>query len=287
MIILFSEQCDRRIPTASASLRRREENNSNQVIEIKFPMPGFLYFLLTLTEAFLPHSIIINKKETTLKKRKLKRIAPRLFGIDVSHHQQAIDWRRVANAGVKYAFLKATEASTFRDRRFIFNRANTAAMGIPSGGYHFFRPHSNVSAQIRNFVGAIGKLNLGELPPVLDLEVPESWRNLSMNQRTRIVRQWLDGVESALGVKPIIYLSSSFAGDVLGSQKWLQDYILWLAHYTRAANPRVPEPWKSGPGWTFWQYSETGRVDGINDNFVDLNWFNGSAEDLKKLLVSS
>lgn len=220
---------------------------------------------------------------------KKKAAATRLFGIDVSLHQGVIDWTRVANAGVKYTFLKASEASTFKDRRFQSNRVGSANAGIPSGGYHFFRPNAPVDRQINNFVGSIGSMRKGELPPVLDLEVPESWRNLSLNQRVKITRQWLDGVEAALGVKPIIYLSSSFAGDVLGgsSQKWLQDYILWLAHYTRAANPRTPEPWKSSSGWTFWQYSETGRVDGISDRFVDLNRFNGTDADLQRLLWQS
>lgn len=220
---------------------------------------------------------------------KKKTAETRLFGIDVAHHEGLIDWLSVRNAGVLYAFLKASEASTFKDKRYKFNRAQCAANGIPSGGYHFFRPHAPVSRQITNLVSMVGAMQEGELPPVLDLEVPESWRSLSLNQRNKIVRQWLDGVEAALNVKPIIYLSSSFAGDILGSQKWLQDYILWVAHYTRAANPRVPEPWKSSSNrtWTFWQYSETGRVDGISDDLVDLNRFNGTAADLKNLLWKS
>lgn len=219
--------------------------------------------------------------------KKKKAAETRLFGIDVAHHEGVIDWHRCKNAGVLYAFLKATEASTFRDKRYKFNRAQCAANGIPSGGYHFFRPRAPVSRQITNLVSMVGSMQDGELPPVLDLEVPESWRSLSLRQRLNIVRAWLDGVEDALNVKPIIYLSSSFAGDVLGSDKFLANYILWVAHYTRAANPRVPEPWKSGPGWTFWQYSETGRVDGITDDLVDLNRFNGTADDLKKLLWKS
>lgn len=216
---------------------------------------------------------------------KRKKAAPaRLFGIDVAHHEGIIDWKRVAAAGVKYAFLKASEASTFKDKRYKSNRAGCAANDIPSGGYHFFRPHAPVSNQVKNFVSMVGAMQEGELPPVLDLEVPESWRNLSLKQRLNITRAWLDGVENALGVKPIIYLSSSFVGDVLGSDKFLANYVLWLAHYTKAANPRVPEPWKSSSSWTFWQYSETGRVDGIKDDLVDLNRFNGNGEALAKLL---
>ncbi|MCW5824185.1 MAG: hypothetical protein KIT34_15375 [Cyanobacteria bacterium TGS_CYA1] len=220
---------------------------------------------------------------------KKKKVADtRLFGLDISHHQDVVDWSKVAAAGVKYAFLKASEGSSYKDSRYKFNRENCAANGIPCGAYHFFRPQVRDQVkQISTFVSMVGAMKVGELPPVLDLEVPESWRNLSLNQRVKITRQWLDGVESALGVKPIVYLSSSFAGDILGSQQWLQEYVLWLAHYTKAANPRTPEPWKSSSGWTFWQYSETGRVDGIKDNFVDLNRFNGDASDLKKLLWKS
>ncbi len=219
---------------------------------------------------------------------KKKKIADtRLFGIDVAHHEGVINWKRVAQAGVKYAFLKASEASTFKDKRFKFNRENCAANGIPSGGYHFFRPHAPVSNQVSNFVSMIGAMKEGELPPVLDLEVPESWKNLSLKQRLNIVRAWLDGVENKLNVKPIIYLSTSFAGDILKSDKSLAAYVLWLAHYTQAPNPRVPEPWKSGNSWTFWQYSEKGRVDGITDDLVDLNRFAGDAAALDKLLWKS
>lgn len=218
--------------------------------------------------------------------KKKKAADTRLFGIDVAHHEGVIDWKRVSAAGVKFAFLKASEASTFKDKRYRFNRANCAANGIPSGGYHFFRPHAPVNNQINNLVSMVGSMKDGELPPVLDLEVPESWRSLSLRQRLNIVRTWLDGVENALAVKPIIYLSSSFAGDILGSDKFLSNYVLWVANYGRSS-PRVPEPWKSGPGWTFWQYSETGRVDGINDDLVDLDWFNGDATALDKLRFKS
>ena len=42
--------------------------------------------------------------------------------------------------------------------------------------------------------------------------------------------------------------------------------------------PSLPRGWFK---WTFWQYSEKGRINGINAN-VDLNVFNGSLEDLYK-----
>ena len=153
-----------------------------------------------------------------------------MFGIDVSHHQDVIDWDKVAGTGVVFAFLKATEASTLVDRQFSFNWKETKKNGIVRGSYHFFRPRSPVEKQISNFLAVQGKLEVGDLPPVLDLEVPDSWRSLSLKKRIAIVRQWLDAVETALGIRPIIYLSSSFLADVLGRDPFLKDYLLWVAN---------------------------------------------------------
>ncbi len=70
-----------------------------------------------------------------------------------------VDWRKAADAGVVFAFLKATEASTFVDRRFAFNWSETKKNGIVRGSYHFFRPRSSVESQISNFLGVQGKLD--------------------------------------------------------------------------------------------------------------------------------
>ncbi len=67
-----------------------------------------------------------------------------------------------------------------------------------------------------------------------------------------------------------------------GPPTWARDYPLWLAQYPNSyvegSQPYLPRGWFK---WTFWQYSEKGRVNGINAK-VDLNVFNGSLEDLYK-----
>lgn len=59
-----------------------------------------------------------------------------LFGIDVSHHQGTIDWKKVKAAGVQYVFLKATEGATFVDKMYATNRAAAKAVGIPLSLIH-------------------------------------------------------------------------------------------------------------------------------------------------------
>jgi lysozyme len=222
-----------------------------------------------------------------LKKRKSKLADSRLFGIDVSHYQSPInDWKRVADAGVVFAILKATEASSYKDKNFPGWWPQVKAASIVRGAYHFYRPYSPVDRQVSNFLGAVPKLEPGDLPPVLDLEVPENWRNISLKKRIAGVRQWLDSVEDKLGVKPILYLSSSFPADVLGSDPFMKDYLLWLAHY-RVSKPRVPAPWAPEKMWTIWQYSESGKIPGVSGSAVDLNWFNGNAQALSAILVKA
>jgi hypothetical protein len=100
-----------------------------------------------------------------------------------------------------------------------------------------------------------------------------------MPDRISLVLDWLGQVEKALGVQPFVYTSDGFMKSVLGGAPELVKYRLWLANYN--LNPSVPAPWTD---WTFWQYTQTGTVDGVNGN-VDLDLFNGPLERLNALVV--
>jgi GH25 family lysozyme M1 (1,4-beta-N-acetylmuramidase) len=203
----------------------------------------------------------------------------KLVGLDVSHHQEEIDWEKVARSGRAFAFIKASEGAKTPDNLFDTNRSGAATNGVLTGAYHFFHPTVDVQAQVDLFVGKVGKLVPGDLPPVLDLEVPEEWAEIA--QRDRIVRvtQWLTQVEQLLGVRPIIYASPSIVRSFFESSSELLNYRLWLANYN--LQPTVPAPWVD---WTFWQYTDTGVADGVIKN-VDLDLFNGDLERLRSLAV--
>ncbi|HUA22119.1 MAG TPA: GH25 family lysozyme [Bryobacteraceae bacterium] len=208
---------------------------------------------------------------------------PTVAGIDVSYYQETIDWPAVAASGIRYAFLKATEGAASVDRSFARNRANAAQAGLLRGAYHFFAPDCSAAAQASLFLRSVGKLDPGDLPPVLDLEAPDLWTNIAPSQRIRLVTEWLETVEKALLVTPIIYLSPAFAVEILQNDPALARHPVWLAHYTEAAAPRIPKPWAS---WTFWQHTHGGRTPGIPTP-VDLNWFNGTLDQLHAFVVPS
>jgi len=192
-------------------------------------------------------------------------------GVDVSHYQGSVDWKAVEEAGVGFAFLKATEGTSFVDHTF---RRHWAALGetrILRGAYHRFKPTRDAAAQAEHFLNVV-QLREGDLPPVLDVEATDG---VSDARLIAGVRTWLRTVERHTGVRPIVYTKPGFRRAHLGTA--LDDYPLWIAEYG------VESP--SHPRWTFWQHSEQGRVPGIQ-KIVDLDRFNGTRGELRQLAVA-
>ena len=72
-------------------------------------------------------------------------------GMDVSHDQGAVDWGAAAGKGAKFAYLKATESTTYTDPQFAANYAGSANAGILRGTYHFGLPDTSTSAAQAQF----------------------------------------------------------------------------------------------------------------------------------------
>lgn len=209
-------------------------------------------------------------------------------GIDVSHHQGQVAWPLVAQAGISFAFAKATEGTNFVDPQFAANWAGMKDAGILRGAYHFFRPAEPVDAQVASFAEAVGPLRDKDLPPVLDLEEAatpggDEWDSIPADQRVPLVLNWIEGAESRLGRKPVIYVRRGFVTSKLPNAAPLAQYPLWIAHYTSSPAPSLPPVWSN---WTFWQYSETGSVAGVAGP-VDLDRFSGSADSLLALAAAA
>ena len=119
-------------------------------------------------------------------------------------------------------------------------------------------------------------LEKGDLPPVLDIEhMP---KNRSVEDFQRDVLTWLHIVEDKYHVKPIIYTYYKFKEKYLSAPVF-DDYPYWIAHY-------YVEKVEYKGKWRFWQHTDAGRLDGIK-GYVDLNIYNGSFYELKKLTIGS
>jgi len=200
---------------------------------------------------------------------------PYLPGIDVSHWQGSINWAQVRGDGIRFAFAKATQGTTFVDDRYATNKAGATAQGIAFGAYHFAEPGGGASDAIAEADHFVDTASLGgkNLLPVLDLEKDYG---LSPRALRRWAKAWLARVEARLGVKAIIYTNYFFWRDEVGDPTWFaeQGHPLWIARYG-VLEPTVPAQNWAGDGWTVWQHTNKGSVSGIAGN-VDRNWFDGT-----------
>ena len=198
-----------------------------------------------------------------------------LLGIDVSHWQGKIDWKKVAADGVRYAFVKATQATGYHDPKFAVNVKGAKDAGIPVGAYHFaVATLTNAKEEAKNFLESIAKVGELDLPCVLDMETDPN--KLTSSQLEDWCLDWTDEVKKATGKKPILYTGCSFIMHQLDNCTKLSvsGVKLWVARY-HGINKVEPADEHLTIGkyreWTMWQFDQVGKVDGISGH-VDRNW---------------
>lgn len=220
---------------------------------------------------------------------------PFIPGIDISNHQGSINWTSVKNAGIKFAFCKATEGVDFVDARFTQNIVNANTAGIPIGPYHFGRPDSQENNpndaidEANDFVDAIAPYYVQpgiRLRPVLDVErlpTPGEFSGTTKAYLSEWVRDFVGVVVDRLGFEPLIYANTNYASNYFETN--INQYDLWLANYNYAPPSEPPtSAYGIWSDWAFWQYSNTGSVGGISGN-VDLNVFEGTIDELYEFVA--
>lgn len=193
-----------------------------------------------------------------------------LRGIDVSHHQGVIDWRRVAADDVAFAIIKATEGGNHVDTRFAANLAAARQAGLAVGAYHFFTLCRPGAVQARNFLATV-PADGPQLPPVVDIEFGGNCpQRPSRDEFAAELDSFLTPVEAAFG-RPAILYAIGEALDVYGSilpkrQRWVRSLVMHPGH----------------ADWIYWQYQNRGSVAGI-EGPVDLDVLQGGPETLRLL----
>ena len=198
-----------------------------------------------------------------------------VHGIDVSHHQQKIDWNRLDKKKVQFAFIKATEGGNHKDSLFQENWREAIRNNIPIAAYHFFTFCKEGEAQARNYIHYVPRDSI-DLPPVVDLEYGGNCQKANRKQNLIAeIATFLEIIEDHYKRKVIIYTTNEFYKNYLINQ--FSDNPIWIRDIL--SKPNLPD----GRDWLFWQYANRGRLEGIN-TIVDLNAFNGSREEFEKIL---
>ncbi len=203
-------------------------------------------------------------------------------GVDVSSYQGDINWDVLTDQGINFAFIKATEGSAYKDAKFDENWKNAQQTDLYIGAYHFFSYDSSGKTQAENFISTVTPAD-NMLPPVIDIEYYGEY-NKSPKKSEEVqseLSELLNLLEDHYKAKPIIYATiKSYNMYISGN---FSDYPIWIRNVF--TSPKLSD----GNDWLFWQYTDRGRLNGYNgdEKFIDLNVFNGSADELKNLCLRS
>ncbi|MBR3421938.1 MAG: glycosyl hydrolase family 25 [Ruminococcus sp.] len=201
-----------------------------------------------------------------------------VFGVDVSNYQGEVDWQRLEEQGVQFAYIKATEGSGYVDESARRNIEDSAQTGIKRSCYHFFSFDSSGHTQAQSFIKTVGRDEI-DLPPVVDIEYygDKLTNKPSREEAEAVLLPLLEELEQYYGVKPMIYTTLPvyyrYVKPICGS-----DYPLWI---------RCKQTEPDFVDWTFWQYDDHGELDGYygDERYIDFNVFNGTAEELEALTI--
>lgn len=200
-------------------------------------------------------------------------------GVDVSHYQGEIDWQVLSGQNIRFAYIKATEGSSHVDRRFAENCEKAMKTDLKVGAYHFFSFDSPGITQAEHFIETTEPYE-SLIAPVVDVEF---YGNKKENppdpgQVGAELKDYLGKVEQACGQKPVIYATQE-AWELYIRGRF-DSYPLWIRDIWKEPKQKPLAENEEGRGWTFWQYTNRGRLKGFSgeEAFVDLNVFYGTAE---------
>lgn len=203
-------------------------------------------------------------------------------GIDISHYDVGMSLASQYRQGRRFAWVKATEGHSFRDRSF--NRLYTATenAGMVRGGYHFARPDSSSGRDQADFFSAHGggwstdNGSFKTLPGAVDMEWNPGRGGACYGMSKRAMASWvyqfITEYKKKWDIYPIIYTSRGWWNQCVGSygSASASRAPLWMARYGSTTGS-VPAGWKT---WLVWQNSETGfDHDVFHGNMAGLKGF--------------
>ena len=186
-------------------------------------------------------------------------LPPGAEGIDLSHHNGAVDWARLGTQPFEFVYLKATEGTDHIDARFHENWLAATRLGWRTGAYHFYRLCREGAPQAENFIRQV-EVRAGTLPPAVDLEHAHNCKARGPREETLAeLRAFLAALETEYGQVPVIYTTPAFHAEWLAGEGFDRQ-PLWVRSLD--GPPDLPH--------AIWQYSMKGKAAGI-DGPVDLN----------------
>lgn len=225
-------------------------------------------------------------KMHSYKPEKFRRKGDKLFyedevytselGIDVSHHQKNIDWKKVKNFGIDFAFIRigargyGKSGSLIVDREYARNIKEAKKQGIKVGVYFYSQALNEKEAvEEADFVLKLLKKENLDLPVIYDPEhalEDNGKRNIGRNANVSGKQNTINTLAFFEKMEKAGYLCGVYSNMMWQAYEYdmkkIENYPMWYADYEK--NPQTPYMFE------YWQYSNVGRVPGVPGN-TDLN----------------
>ncbi|MFJ9578396.1 lysozyme [Streptomyces sp. NPDC101191] len=207
-------------------------------------------------------------------------LAAQTEGVDVSSHNGNVAWQTLWNSGVKWAYVKATEGTYYKNTYFTQQYNGSYNVGMIRGTYHFATPDTTTgAAQADYFVNNGGGWSKDgrTLPGALDIEWnPYGATCYGKTQSGMVawIRDFVDRYKARTGRDPVIYTATSWWTQCTGNYGGFAGANpLWIARYASEVGT-LPAGWGY---YTMWQYTSSGPTVG------DHNHFNGDYSRVQAL----
>jgi GH25 family lysozyme M1 (1,4-beta-N-acetylmuramidase) len=202
-------------------------------------------------------------------------------GTDVSRWDDApstpqhVDFSKMKKAGALFTAIKCSQ-DKWMDLDFLFNWQNAKVSGLYRMPFHYLDWWASGKDQ-GQFAAGLLKADPGEMPFCVDFEERHGVPSVALT-RQALADCLTEAKPLYPGKKLIIYTTPSYWAE-FGSPDpfWLQ-FDLWIAN-TEVSKPYLPKPWTSYKFWQ-WTFKGDGIALGGEAKDMDLNVFNGSAQDL-------
>jgi lysozyme len=211
-------------------------------------------------------------------------------GIDVSRWEDDLttpyqpDLSKAWARGISFIGIKVSQ-NNWTDKLFVYFWQHAKELGLLRLPYHFFDyslTKKTPAEQAKYFCEQIYK-DPPEITPYLDYEEYAPWGDLPIVSKSlSYIQQFMETVDAQLGKSCGLYTNKSVIKYNLGANltpTWLTKRPLWIANPSPI--PPVIAPWSK---WSFWQYTFVGDgiAYGMESKGLDLDYYNGTIDDLKK-----
>ncbi|HEY0192702.1 MAG TPA: lysozyme [Kofleriaceae bacterium] len=190
-------------------------------------------------------------------------------GMDVSNYQGSVAWGTAYANGARFAYIKATEGTTYTNPSFSSQYNGSYNAGLIRGAYHFALPDRSSGAAQGNYLvdhGGGWSADGKTLPPAIDLEYNPygaTCYGLSASQMVAWIHDIANTVKARTGRDPVFYTSTSWWSSCTGNSAAFAANPLWVARYASSVGT-LPASWSYQ---TIWQNADSGTFPGDQDKF--------------------